>query len=50
MQISHMTPTGYLLTARMIASYIDYIIRDDYQAFKTAGFIGTAIDLPDCIQ
>ena len=40
----HMTPAGYLLTARMIASYIDYIIRGDYKAFKTAGFIGTAIE------
>ena len=39
----HMTPAGYLLTARMVASYIDYIIRSDYQNFKTAGFIGTAI-------
>lgn len=39
-----MTPTGYLLTARMIASYIDYIILDDFQAFKTAGFIGTDIE------
>ena len=38
----HMTPAGYLLTARMVASYIDYIIRSDYQNFKTAGFIGTA--------
>ena len=38
----HMTPAGYLLTARMV-SYIDYIIRSDYQAFKTVGFIGTAI-------
>ncbi len=37
----HLTATGYLLTARMIASYIDYIIRHDMEAFKQVGFIGT---------
>lgn len=37
----HMTATGYLLTARMIVSYIDYIIRHDMEAFKQVGFIGT---------
>lgn len=37
----HMNPAGYKLTAVMIASYIDYIIRSDFNAFKQVGFIGT---------
>ncbi|MBQ9113236.1 MAG: SGNH/GDSL hydrolase family protein [Clostridia bacterium] len=37
----HMSPTGYVLTAKMIASYIDYIIRNDPEDFKQVGFIGT---------
>lgn len=37
----HMNPAGYRLTAIFIASYIDYIIRSDFNAFKQVGFIGT---------
>ena len=37
----HMNPAGYRLTAVMIASYIDYIIRSDFNSFKQVGFIGT---------
>lgn len=37
----HMNPSGYLLTARMMASYIDYIIRHNYADFKQPCFIGT---------
>lgn len=37
----HMTPTGYLLTAKMVMSYIDYIIRNNPDDFKEVGFIGT---------
>ena len=37
----HMSPCGYLLTAKMIASYIDYIVRSDMDAFKQVAFIGT---------
>lgn len=37
----HMNPAGYLLTARMIGSYIDYIIRHHMEDFKELGFIGT---------
>ena len=37
----HMNPAGYRLTAVMIASYIDYIIRNDFNSFKQVGFIGT---------
>lgn len=37
----HMNPAGYRLTAIMIASYIDYIIRSDFKSFSQVGFIGT---------
>ena len=39
----HMTPSGYILTAQLIDSYIDYIVRHNPEDFKTAGFIGTDI-------
>ena len=39
----HMTPTGYLLTGKMVASYIDYIIRHNMPKFKRVGFIGSGI-------
>ena len=38
---SHMNPQGYLLTAKMTAAYIDYIIRHNMRDFKETGFIGT---------
>jgi hypothetical protein len=37
----HMNPCGYLLTAKMVASYIDYIIRHNMADFKDAAFICT---------
>lgn len=37
----HMNPAGYLLTARMIASYIDFLIRQNPEDFAQVGFIGT---------
>lgn len=37
----HMNATGYLLTARMFASYIDYIIRHNPEDFTQIGFVGT---------
>lgn len=37
----HMSATGYLLTARMFASYIDYIIRHNPEDFTQIGFVGT---------
>ena len=40
----HMTPSGYMLSANMIASYIDYIIRSNPRDFALAGLIGTGID------
>ena len=39
--LGHMTPAGYVLTARMIESYIDYIIRKNPEDFAQVGFIGT---------
>lgn len=37
----HLNPMGYLLFARIIGSYIDYIIRHNMNDFKQVGFIGT---------
>lgn len=37
----HMAPSGYMLTAKMVMSYIDYIIRHNPEDFKRVGFIGT---------
>lgn len=37
----HLNPLGYALTGRMVASYLDYIIRHNYSDFKQIGFIGT---------
>ena len=39
----HLNPMGYILTARLVDSYIDYIIRHNPEDFKNAGFIGTDI-------
>ncbi len=39
----HMDAVGYQLTAKMMASYIDYIIRHNLQDFKTIGFVNTDI-------
>ncbi len=37
----HMNPCGYALTAQMVASYIDYIIRTNIEDFTEVGLIGT---------
>ena len=37
----HMNPAGYILTARMVSSYIDYIIRHNMEDFAQIPFIGT---------
>ena len=39
--LGHMNPMGYLFFAKIVASYIDYIIRHNYDDFKEAGYIGT---------
>ena len=41
--LGHANPMGYLLTAKMTASYIDYIIRHNMDDFKEVGFIGTSL-------
>ena len=38
---SHMNAAGYILTAQMITSYIDYIVRHNLEDFAQVGFIGT---------
>lgn len=45
--LGHMTPTGYVLTARIIESYIDYIIRKNPEEFNQVGFIGTDLYYQD---
>lgn len=37
----HMNPMGYQLTAQMVMSYIDYIIRHNMEDFFKVGYIGT---------
>lgn len=39
----HLNPMGYILTAKMVDSYIDYIIRHNPDDFRNAAFIGTDI-------
>ena len=39
----HMSPVGYIFTAKLIDSYIDYLIRHNPNDFKTVGFINTEI-------
>lgn len=40
---NHMNPLGYLFTANMVMSYIDYIIRHNAEDFSEIGLIGTGI-------
>ncbi|MEA4890375.1 MAG: SGNH/GDSL hydrolase family protein [Clostridiaceae bacterium] len=37
----HLNAAGYLLTGRMVSSYIDYIVRNNAEDFAQVGFIGT---------
>ena len=37
----HMNPMGYMVMSKLVMSYIDYIIRNNYEDFKQVGFIGT---------
>lgn len=39
----HMTPTGYILTAKLVDSYIDYIVRHNPSDFKNVAFINTNV-------
>ncbi|MGN0315417.1 MAG: SGNH/GDSL hydrolase family protein [Fusicatenibacter sp.] len=46
----HMNASGYLLTAKMTASYIDWIIRGNPAKFAATGLIGTGISPGVLIQ
>ncbi len=37
----HMNTAGYLFTAKVVMSYIDYIIRHNMEDFSQIGFVGT---------
>ena len=37
--LGHLNPMGYIFTAKMVASYIDYIIRANPEDFKQIGFV-----------
>ncbi len=39
--MGHLNPMGYIFTAKMVASYIDYIIRKNPEDFKKIGFVGS---------
>ncbi len=39
----HMNPQGYILTAKMTMSYIDWIIRNNPEDFAQVGFIGKGV-------
>ena len=39
----HMNPAGYKVTADIIMSYIDYIVRKNYKDFDTVGLFGTDV-------
>lgn len=41
---THMNPMGYIFTANMVDSYIDYIIRHNPEDFYRVAYIGTDID------
>ncbi len=40
----HMNPMGYMFFAKLVDSYIDYIIRHNPQDFKKVGFICSDVD------
>ena len=40
----HMNPSGYLVTARLINAYIDYIIRHNFVDFREVGLMGFDYD------
>lgn len=39
----HLNPAGYLLTGKMVASYLDYIVRHNMDYFAQIGFIGSPL-------
>ena len=43
----HMAPAGYMLHARLVVSYIDYIIRHNFADFRTVGLHGIEYETTD---
>ncbi|MCQ2399102.1 MAG: SGNH/GDSL hydrolase family protein [Clostridia bacterium] len=43
----HLNPMGYVVTAKLVSSYIDYIVRHNVDDFKEVGFIGTDLHYND---
>lgn len=43
----HMNAMGYMFTAKLVASYIDYIIRHNMDDFRQIGFVGTPYHNPN---
>lgn len=41
--LGHLNPAGYLITAKMVMSYIDFIIRNNPRDFDEVGLINTGI-------
>ena len=39
----HMNAAGYYLTAKMVASYMDYLIRKNWKDFREVGLIGSGL-------
>lgn len=42
----HLTAAGYLLTAQLVDSYIDWIVRANPNDFRYASLIGTSVAIP----
>ena len=40
----HLNPMGYIVTARLVDSYIDYIVRHNPKGFETIGFVTKDIE------
>jgi len=46
----HLNPSGYILTAQIIDSYIDYIVRHNPEDFREVGFVNSGIEYKQCLQ
>ncbi len=40
----HLNPSGYILTAQLVDSYIDYIVRHNPRDFENTAFINSGVD------
>lgn len=40
----HLNPDGYIFTAQLVDSYIDYIVRHNPDDFRNIGFVGSGIN------